>query len=226
MLRRKREVFAPTDGILVVMDETAERQSRGIDFTGTEGLQGRHVLAFRQSRLRTDDLEMAEADGVRVTRKVVCRLCPGVDAGTVVAIDNVVHDVTRVDFTARNMTLHLCKLTHDGTCDLIATKSTRDARGERTTKDTLTTVYVREAGMGGEASVKAGLQSVWPTIQLTIRQCDYDGERHVSYKGIRYAVTATQGDGSWVRLTCEEGVPELLRAEQQSQPTEGAVSTP
>ena len=226
MLRRKREVFAPTDGILVVMDETPERRARGVDFTGTEGLQGRHVLHFRQSRLRTDDVERAEADGVRVTRKVVCRLCPGVDAGAVVAIDHVAHDVTRVDFTARNMTLHLCELTHDGTCDLIATKSTRDARGERTTKETPTTVYVREARTGGEAAEKAGLQSVWPTIELTVRQCDWDGERHVTYRGLRYAIRSTSGDGEWLRLTCEEGVPEILRAEEAAQATGGeAIGT-
>jgi hypothetical protein len=68
--------------------------------------------------------------------------------------------------------------------------------------------------VGGEPAEKAGLQSVWPTIELTVRQCDWDGERHVSYKGIRYAVRSTKGDGNWLRLTCEEGVPELLREQQ------------
>lgn len=205
MLRRKREVFAPTDGILSVMDPTPARMNRGVDFSGTTGLEERHTLDFRSSRLRTEDIELAESDGVQVTRKVVTRRAPDVDAGTIVAIDGETYDVTRVDVTARNMTLWLSQLTTDGTCSLVATTSTRDERGEATTADVPTEVYVRSARMGGERHSKAGAQSVWPTVELTIRACDWAGERSVTFRRVTYAVTATANDGEWLRLTCEEG---------------------
>lgn len=208
MLRRKREVFAPTDGILTVMDETDARRSRGVDFTGTSGLIARHVLDFRSSRLRTEDLDLADAIGVQVTRKVVTRRAPNVDAGTIVAIDGRVYDVTRADATAKNLTLWLAELTSDGTCVLHDTTATRDARGETVTVTIDTTVYVRRARMGGEMRTEAGARAVWPTVELTIRACDWAGERSVTYRDVTYRVTSAKGDGEWLALTCEEGAAE------------------
>ena len=205
MLRRKREVFAPTDGPLLVMDETDRRLERGIDFGSRDGLRLRHSLAYRQSRLRTDDMDLAQAEGVQVTRKVVCRRAPDVDAGTIVTVDGRAYDVTRVDLTPANMTLWLSELTTDGTCVLHGTKVTRDERGEATAHDVGTTVYVRRARMGGETHTKAGAQTVWPTIELTIRALDWDGERSVTYRDVTYEVASTKGDGEWLVLTCEEG---------------------
>lgn len=206
MLRRKREVFAPTDGKLFVMSESAGRRARGVDFSTTDGLTIAFGLDFRQSRLRTEDIEMAEADGVGVTRKVVCRRAPGVDAGAVVAIGGDVYDVTRADLAPKNMTLTLSRVTADGTCVLHAAKVARDARGEPSGTPTDTEVFVRSAAMGGETHTRADAQSVWPTVTLTLRACDWDGELSVTYRSVTYRVTSTDGDGEWVRLTCEEGV--------------------
>ena len=205
MLRRKREVFAPTDGVLSVMSETGDRANRGIDFSGTDGLASRFGLAYRQSRLRTEDMELAEADGVQVTRKVVTRRAPGVDAGTTCAIGGRAYDVTRVDLAAKTMTLWLSELTTDGTCVLHATSVTRDGRGEMTQETVPTEVYVRTARMGGERGSSGGAQSVWPTVLLTLRACDWRGERSVTYRGVTYKVESTRGDGAWVELTCAEG---------------------
>lgn len=205
MLRRKREVFAPTDGVLSVMAETAGRDARGIDFSTTDGLAVAFGLDFRSTRLRTEDMEMAEADGVQVTRKVVCRRAPGVDAGAIVAIGGRVYDVTRADMAARNMTLHLSEVTTDGTCTLHATTATRDARGESAATDVGTDVFVRNASKGGETHTRAGAQTIWPTVRLTLRARDWCGERSVTYRGVTYKVTSTDGDGEWLDLTCEEG---------------------
>lgn len=198
-------MFAPTDGILLVTDETERRQERGVDFGSTDGLTVRHSLAYRQSRLRTEDMDLAQAEGVQVTRKVVCRRAPDVDAGTTVTVDGRAYDVTRVDLSPANMTLWLSELTTDGTCTLLATKTTRDARGESSTQDVPTTVYVRRARMGGETHTKAGAQTVWPTVELTIRAIDWDGERSVEYRGVTYEVASTKGDGRWLILSCEQG---------------------
>lgn len=205
MLRRKREVFAPTDGVLLVMDEGDGRSERGVDFSSDEGLTERFPLAYRQTRLRTEDMELAQAEGVRVTRKVVTRRAPGVDAGTVVCIGGVAHDVTRADLAAKTMTLTLRELTCDGTATLSKTVVTRDARGEAHTQPVETEVHVLEARMGGETHSKAGGQTIWPTVSLTIRAIDWDGEHTVTYRGATYEVTSTRGDGAWLVLSCEEG---------------------
>lgn len=205
MLRRKREVFAPTDGVLLVMDETEGRRARGVDFTGTDGLATRHRLDYRSSRLRTEDLDLADATGVQVTRKVVTRRAPDVDAGTACSIDGIAYDLTRVDLAAKNMTLWLSELTSDGTCVLHGTKVTRDARGEASTEPEDITVYVRRAQVGGETHTKAGAQTIWPNVSLTLRACDWLGERSVTYKGVTYQVASSSGDGEWVKLACEQG---------------------
>ena len=205
MLRRKREVFAPTDGVVYVTDVTAGRARRGIDYSGTEGLAKRFALDYRQSRLRTEDLELAETDGVQVSRKVVTRRAPNVDAGTTCVIGGRAYDVTRVDLAAKNMTLWLSEITTDGTCVLHGTKVERDARGEMTTHAVDVEVYVHSASMGGERGSSGGAQSVWPTLRLTLRACDWRGERSVTYRGLTYKVASTQGDGAWVELQCEEG---------------------
>ena len=209
MLRRKREVFAPTDGVLHVMAETPERQQRGIDFSTCAGLARGMRLDFRSTRLRTSDLALAESEGVAVTRKVVCRRPPaGLDAHDVVAIGDEVYEVTRTDATPKLATLFLDRLTCDGTCLLKGTSTSRNARGEATRTEGGTEVYVRHARMGDRATSKTGVAAPWPTLALTLRACDWAGERQVEYRSLTYAVTASKGDGQWVELTCEQGMVE------------------
>lgn len=209
MFKRKREVFAPTDGVLRVMAETPARLERGVDFSGTDGLEELVRLDFRSTRLRTEDLALAESEGVRVTRKVVCRLPPpGVDAARTVAIGGDAYEVTRTDQTTKHLTLFLDQLTCDGTCELLDTTSSTDARGEVRRTPTEAEAYVRRARMGDRATSKTGVSAPWPTLALTLRACDWRGERQVRYKGSTYAVTASKGDGEWVELTCEQGMVE------------------
>lgn len=206
MLRRKRAVFAPTDGVLSVMDELAWRRERGVDFSDVAGLVERFRLDFRSSRLRTEDYELAGADGVQLTRKVTCRRAPGVDAGTVVAIAGYAYDVERVDLSARTMTLLLSELRTDGRALLLATTSTRDARGESSRSRDATEVWVRRSDRGTEARESAHVDGTWPTEEITIRACDYDGETRVVRCGREFTIVRTRGRGAWVTLECEGGV--------------------
>lgn len=59
--------------------------------------------------------------------------------------------------------------------------------------------------MGDRATSKTGVAAPWPTLALTLRACDWAGERQVEYRSSTYAVTASKGDGQWVELTCEQG---------------------
>lgn len=206
MLRRKRAVFAPTDGVLSVMEELESRHDRGLDFSGTEGLAERFRLDFRSSRLRTEDLELAGRDAVRLTRKVTCRRCPGVDAGAVVVIGGAVFDVTRVDLAQRTMSLALAEVVTDGTATLLATTSRRDGLGESSRSEEPTTVWVRRTASGSESRDSARIDGTWPTLELTIRACDFDGETRVVRDGREFGIVRTSSAGAWLTLECEGGV--------------------
>ena len=206
MLRRKRAVFAPTDGVLCVMDDLPARSERGADFSDVMDLVERFRLDFRTSRLRTEDVELAEADGVQITRKVTCRRAPGVDAGSTIAIDGWTYDVTRADLAARTMTLYLTRLATDGVATLVSTTSTRDERGEPVRSEGRTTVWVRRGAAGSSAGRSAGQEGPWPTLELTIRALDYDGETRVVRNGREYRIVRTRSAGDWVTLECEGGV--------------------
>ena len=206
MLRRKRSVFAPTDGVLRVMDELPERRMRGIDFSDVTGLAEAFRLDYRTSRLRLEDVEMSGQDGVQVTRKVTCRRAPGVDSGTVVVIDGWAYDVLRVDLASRTMTLTLAELATDGTATLLAATARRDARGESARSEVPTTVWVRKASGGATSGKSAGIDGTWPNTRLTIRAVDYDGESRVVRDGREYRIARTRSAGDWVTLECEGGV--------------------
>ena len=124
------------------------------------------------------------------------------------AIGGDAYEVTRSDQTPKYLTLFLDQLSTDGTCELKNTRSATDARGEVQRATSPTTVYVRRARMGDRATTKTGISAPWPTLSLTLRACDWAGERQVTYKGATYAVTASKGDGEWVTLTCEQGMVE------------------
>lgn len=205
MLRRKRSVFAATDGVLAVMRETDARSARGVDFSSTDGLTEVVRLDFRNSRLRTEDYEQTDVDGLRVTRKVICRRLDGVDPGATVTIGGQVFDVTRVDTAAKTMTLHLSQLVTDGTAMLVRTVVARDTRGESRRSDVEQPVYVLNGRAGVHATQSAGLDGAWPTATITIRACDYAGETSLIRNGRDYKVTRATGTGEWLTLECEGG---------------------
>ena len=89
---------------------------------------------------------------------------------------------------------------------LLSTTSTRDARGETTRSKEGTEVWVRKSARGTEARESAHVDGTWPTEEITIRACDYDGETRVRRRGREFSVVRTRGRGAWVTLECEGGV--------------------
>ena len=206
MLKVRREIGHLTDGVLTLYAETDARRERGIDWSTTFGLRELYELPFRSMQLRAKDADILGDDASRITRKVACRVSPDVDTEKLAHIDGRLYEVTRTDADARWHYLFLSELACDGVAMLVATTTTYE-RGEPRSTETATPVYAKTASAGETDTDKGGFKSIWPTLALTIRACDYDRETIVRFVGKEYRIRKVTGDGEWLKLTCEGGVP-------------------
>lgn len=207
MLRAKSEVFAPTDGVLRLCRETPARRERGTDWTGDAGLATVCELPYRRSQVRSQDVDVLGEAAQALTLKACVRRPPALSTTDVVVVDGHAYDLTRSDEDGRLAWLYLSQLTSAGTCELVATTTAYDDLGLPTSTEARTTVLVRKAEIGA-SSVDSGALGI---LSVTIRSCDWDGERAVVMDGRRHSVTRVTGDGEWVRLDCSEGVADRGR---------------
>lgn len=206
-LRRKSEVFAPTDGVLALCRETPARRARGLDWTGDAGLETVCELPYRRSQVRSQDVDVLGEAAQALTLKVCVRRPPGLSTTDVVVVDGHAYDLTRADEDGRLAWLYLSQLTSACACELIATKTVYDELGLPKSTETCTMVLARTVAHGTAAADPGALG----TLSVTVRACDWDDERAVVMAGRRHTVTRVTGDGEWVRLDCSEGVADRGR---------------
>ena len=207
MLRAKSEVFAPTDGVLRLCRETPARRERGTDWTGDAGLETVCELPYRRSQVRSQDVDVLGDAVQALTLKVCVRRSPDLSTTDAVVVGGDAYDLTRSDEDGRLAWLYLSQLTSAGTCELVATKTTYDDLGLAHQTETRTTVTARTVEHGTAATGSGALG----TLSVTVRACDWDGERAVAIAGRRHSVAKVTGDGDWVRLDCSEGVADVGR---------------
>lgn len=206
MLKAKAEVGRLPDGVLTLYADSAERFEVGIDWSTTYGLTKLYELAFRSQQFRAKDVELLGADASQITRKVACRLSPSLDTEKLAEIGGKVYEVTRTDNDGRWHYLYLTELACDGTCDLVGYTTTR-VKGEQKRSESVTTVHVKVATAGEIDTDDVKFESLWPTIALTVRACDYNRQTVVRRGSMEYHVSKVTGDGEWVKLNCTGGVP-------------------
>lgn len=73
----------------------------------------------------------------------------------------------------------------------------QDAIGNVITKEEDTDVLCRPNVVGTREFYNAMMVGLKPTAELQIRQCEYNGEEEVEYKGIRLAVIRTIPKGKF-----------------------------
>ena len=129
MLRRKAEVFAPTDGVLRVCADSDERQERGADFSDASLLVPMYPLAFRRMRISSRDVELADSTGCEITAKVETRYTPLINANNDVELNGKPYELSRVENRGRTCWLWLSEIATDGTCELMAESYEYDAVG-------------------------------------------------------------------------------------------------
>lgn len=204
MLRRKAEVFAPTDGILKVMRDTDERLVRGVDFSGTEGLEEWLKLSYSRVRVSARDVELAESTGTAITAKVACRMAPGLTPDYDVLMDGRLYELTRLENRGRTCWLWLSEIATDDTCDLLQVQTVRDSHGiARPQEGEPVTVWCRSIATTAAREVPQGVDMLRPGIRLRLRACDYDNETRLRRGGRTYTVTSVESHGRWVDLRCE-----------------------
>ncbi len=203
MLRRKREVFAPTDGWLALMSEGPGRALRCFGDHGALRPCPTRRLPISRSRLRSQDVELAEATGAELTRRVQVRDAPGLSTDLLALVGDTLYEVTRVDRVARTASLWLAEVACDGTCDLLGDEVTVDEWAVERTHPEGTTVFVRRVSPGAARESSVGMDALQPTMTVRLRACDYDGELALRRGPVTYAVTSVTGHGRWVDLRCE-----------------------
>lgn len=204
MLASKREVFAPTDGVLYVGTDSTAREERGADYSDAALVSTLFPLAFRRMRISARDVELADATGSEITAKVEVRHAFALTADDDVSLDGKVYEITRVEDRGRTCWLWLSEIAVDGTCDLLQTAYEYDAVGiPHETETTPTTVYVRKLS-GTLKRVSFAVDALGPLVKLRLRASDYQGEQQLRRNGITYTVMDAEGHGRWVDISARE----------------------
>ncbi len=205
MLRRKAEVFAPTDGVLYATIDTDARAARGADFSDPELLDVVWPLDFRRMRISARDVELADATGSEVTAKVEVRNAPLLTPELDVLMGGKVYETTRVESRGRTCWLWLSELASDGTCELLSETYEYDRLGiPKQSGKQPTEVFVRRVEYDLKRSNANAVDALDGTIEVRIRACDYADERKLKRGGTTYTVLGAQSHGRWVDLTCRE----------------------
>lgn len=207
MLKRKVEVFAPTDGVLYVTVESSERLLRGADFSDPALLDEVFPLAFRRMRISQRDVELSDSTGSAVTAKVETRAAIGLTPEMDVVFDGGVYEITRVERRDHTYWLWLSDLTTDGTVDLVPCTTTRDSHGIPTgDSENAKRVWCRKIAPSSRRTMADGVDSLMPTMTIRLRTIDYVGEPKLMRNEVEYSVISTEGHGAWVDLTCARKV--------------------
>lgn len=204
-MRRKAEVFTPTDGIVRVCEGSAERDERGADFSDSSLLTELYPLAFRRMRISARDVDLSESTGTEVTVKVEVRHAPDLAPELDAVVDGRVYEVTRIEDRGMTCWAWLSEVATDGQCTLISSRTERDEYGIPTQTATETQVWCRKVTRSATYVVKDGTE-LRPHLELRIRAIDYDGETTLTRNGITYTIIEIAGSGKWLDLTCERKV--------------------
>lgn len=204
MLKRKAEVFSPTDGVVYVCAGGC-LDGRGSDFSDPAFYVPTLRLDFRRMRVSARDVELAEATGVELTAKVEVRAAPGLSPESDAIMDGKVYEITRVEGRGRTCWLWMSEVATDGTVTLLDSVTLRDPHGIPTRDGPKQDVWCRRVAMTTRELVADG-RELRPSMTVRLMASDYRGEETLKRRGVAYSVTCTQTHGRWLDLTCERKV--------------------
>ena len=205
-LKRKRVVFAPTDGVLELYGRHSSWYIRGVNWAADNFYYPHCELPFRKMSVRAVDAQLLGKDVEQVSLKVAALLPPMLSTVDCIAgIGGKLYDITKADEDGRKVYLYLTDLVSVGKCDLVEVKTTYDKVGLKKTVKTPFSVYMRD----GVHSVSAAQHGALDEMDITIRSIDWQGERLVKVGDTEYRVQKAIGKGDWVTLQCSEGVADV-----------------
>lgn len=200
MLSRKPRLGRLNDGALVLYGPTAERDAQGVDFSTPEGCAEIAVLHFESMMNRAQDIEMADAEGATLTRKLRVRAMPGLSTGQLAEIDGVMHAIWKVDVGGFDSAyLYTESLETDGTVQLSRRVGGRDSMGRPNQGWTEpVTAHVRKASWSDSRDTATPHVGPQPTLRVTLRRCDWDGWERIERDGKPHTVESVESRGEWV----------------------------
>lgn len=198
MLKTKKEIFAPTDGVTWLYRDTPARAERGLDWRTTDGLELTCELSYKAMRLRTDDVEQAVSTGCALDLKLAVRAPEVIDASMTCRVGDRLLDIVRLEREGRITYLYLQEEVSDGVVELIKTTNGYNELGEWTASTESQEVVAKEVALSTKEAD--------PQVKVTIRTCDYRGETRLKRGDVFYTITAAAGDGRWTQLTCIQEV--------------------
>lgn len=175
------------DGILILWRSTKARGAPGIDPSSTAGLESVIELCFANTSVRQEDVELAEAAGSRVTRKAKVRDMPSITPELSVTINNELYEIARVDRSNEFAWLHLDEVLSDGTAKLDGQE-----------------VFCRKRTWSAAEANSAGSMTLRPTVTVTVRAEDWNGQARLERAGKRYTIISAISKGKWVELKAEQ----------------------
>lgn len=203
MLSRKARLGRLNDGALVLYAPTAARDAQGVDFSTPEGCAEVAVLHFENMMHRAQDVELADAQGATLSRKLRVRAMPGLSTSLLAEIDGTMHEVWKVDAGDFSCCyLYAESLETDGTVRLSKRMGGRDEMGRPSQAWTEpVTAHVRKAAWSSSHDSATPHVGPQPTVRLTLRRCDWDGWERVERGGVPYTVDSVASHGGWVDVT-------------------------
>ena len=210
MLKRKAEVFAPTDGVIRLCADSDERQERGADFSDASLLVPMYSLAFRRMRISSRDVELADSTGCELSAKVETRYTPLINANNDVELNGKPYELSRVENRGRTCWLWLSEIACDGTVGLVPDSIQRDAHGIQVEgSDKPTDVWCRRVSPAAARVARVGVDGLRPALSVRLRSCDYEGQSRLVRDGVTYTVTSIEHHGRWVDLSCARRAADL-----------------
>lgn len=202
MLKRPRfQTF--NDGVARVLTETDARHVKGINPATTDGLKELVSLAFQSKTNRQQDVELADAQGFSLSRKILVRSMPLLSTLCLVEIAGVVYEVGYIDRAGMFAFLYLDSIEVDGQISLVKTTVSKTPLGVSKPAEEIAPAWCRKRSWRRERSVSVGSDRLSLAAAFTVRAEDWDEQSLVRLGEKQYTVVSVASKGRWVEIEAE-----------------------
>lgn len=204
MLKSKFQTSTYNDGVAYIYEATDEWREAGTDYSKSDKLAAAAcpVLDYAALSARQQDIELADAEGFKLTRKIRVRKAPGVDHESIIGIGSDLYTLGYIDWAQDSAYLYLEGLAVDGTVVPQEHVGGYDEIANPVdTWEPLTPIWCRRRSWAESRNPGAPMDVMEPTLTFTVRACDWDGYRRVTRDGVPYTVESTASHGMWVDVT-------------------------
>ncbi|MEF9876672.1 MAG: hypothetical protein RR772_07180 [Gordonibacter sp.] len=183
--------------------ETEARHAKGINPSGCYGLFEMAPLAFQSKTNRQQDVELADAEGFTLSRKILVRNMPSISTAYLVEIGGMLYEIAYIDRAGILAYLYLDSIEVDGRVDLVKTTTEKTPLGVPEVKEITTVAWCRKRSWKRERATSAGSDRLSMSATITVRAEDWDEQRIIRIAEKQYSVIGAASKGRWVEIEAE-----------------------